>query len=373
MDHNIETEKRICELYIHGTEASEISKEFKTSRNVILRILTRHNIPRHRDAQRMGVQNSIMFKNITTKHESEICDMYVKKRICANKIAEHFKVPAGRILDVLKRNNIQLRTHSEAIRTEFTPEIESKICKMYIERINPEKIAIELNISQHLIPRILKENDIKIRGLYETTSHITLEIEKEICETYRKEELSLFRLGKKFGVSEGFIRRIITKNNMQFRPHGIVTEEGKKCIIKSNNKRCGELSATFGRIPSKDHCWGNGAWYDTPLQGTIWIRSGWEIRYAIFLDEHNILWTYETIAFPLTLNNRRTTYRPDFYLIDYDIYIDVKGRDEWNKEKIKSFQEQYSEIKLQILSGKDLANFGINVRKPIYINNKWRI
>ncbi len=363
---NIEDENKICELYSQGLYVSAISKELNISESDINRILKKNKV----EARRTTKSNE--YKNIVLDNEKEICDMY-EKRISANKIAKKFNVPTGRILDVLNKNNIKIISHSESLKTKFSKNIETKICSMYVDGINPEKIALELSISQYPIPRILKENNIKIRGLYETTNHITPENEKEICEIYKREELSLYRLGKKFGVSEGFIREIIIKNNLQLRPHGKVTEEGKKSIIKSNNKRCGELSATFGRIPSKDHCWGNGEWYNSPFQGTIWIRSGWEIRYAMFLDEHNILWTYETIAFPLTLNGHKTTYHPDFYLIDYDIYIDVKGREEWNKEKIQAFQEQYTNIKLQILFKEDLANYGINIRKQFYINNKWRI
>lgn len=306
------------------------------------------------------------------KEENKVCDMYLVDKNSANKISKIFNVSTKIILEILKKNGVLIRSHSESMKIKYTTEIENKICEMYIKGTTPINISKRLNISVSPIRKILEENNIKVRGLHKTTSHITSEIETEICNLYSGGEISFLNLGKKFDVSANTIRKIISKNNISFKHPGKATEEGKKNIIKSNKRRCGEFSSFFGKIPPKEHCWGNGDWYNSPSQGKIWIRSGWEIRYALFLDEHGIFWTYETIAFPLTLNNRKTTYRPDFYLVDYDIYIDVKGRDEWNKDKINHFQNQYPEIKLQIISEKDLTNWGINLRKQIYVNNKWR-
>lgn len=116
------------------------------------------------------------------------------------------------------------------------------------------------------------------------------------------------------------------------------------------------------KTPIGNTYFSKGEYYKSKSQGIIWMRSGWEIKYAQFLDEHNILWTYENIVFPLILNNKKTTYRPDFYLIDYDIYIDVKGKPNANAEKIKQFILEYPDIKLQVLFKEDLINWGINLR-----------
>lgn len=68
----------------------------------------------------------------------------------------------------------------------------------------------------------------------------------------------------------------------------------------------------------------------------IKMRSGYEVMYAMVLDKENIQWEYEPKRFKLS---KGITYLPDFYLIDEDLWIDVKGRvTEKNKNKYKLFR-----------------------------------
>lgn len=54
------------------------------------------------------------------------------------------------------------------------------------------------------------------------------------------------------------------------------------------------------------------------------FRSKLESRVAAALDEADICWIYEPCRFKLS----RTTYLPDFYLPEFDIYLEVK----WYKQ-----------------------------------------
>ena len=116
------------------------------------------------------------------------------------------------------------------------------------------------------------------------------------------------------------------------------------------------------KIPPNVSGWGKGGWYNSILQGNIWLRSQGEIKYAEFLDNHNISWVYENEFFRMTHNSKKTIYRPDFYLIDYDIYIDIKGYFTPEKaSKIHSFREQYPNIHLDLLFYEDLRNWNIKI------------
>lgn len=78
----------------------------------------------------------------------------------------------------------------------------------------------------------------------------------------------------------------------------------------------------------------------------IWMHSTWEVIYAKYLDKNNIKWQYESKAFDLG----DTTYTPDFYLPEKDLYIEVKGY--WRvdaKNKFKLFQKLYSNITILII------------------------
>jgi len=55
------------------------------------------------------------------------------------------------------------------------------------------------------------------------------------------------------------------------------------------------------------------------------LKGRWELEVAKWLDKHGIKWTNEMKPFEYEWNNKMHLYFPDFYLIDYDKYIEVKG------------------------------------------------
>lgn len=58
---------------------------------------------------------------------------------------------------------------------------------------------------------------------------------------------------------------------------------------------------------------------DIILQGT------WELRFAIWCDKHNIKWTKNTISFDYIYKGKSHKYFPDFYLQDFDMFVETKG------------------------------------------------
>lgn len=58
---------------------------------------------------------------------------------------------------------------------------------------------------------------------------------------------------------------------------------------------------------------------DTILQGS------WELLVAELLDVANIAWTNKIKPFEYIWEERKRSYFPDFYLPDYNLYIEVKG------------------------------------------------
>lgn len=96
-------------------------------------------------------------------------------------------------------------------------------------------------------------------------------------------------------------------------------------------------------------------WYFTKNGEKIFCRSGFEVIYANYLIKNNIDFEYEPCCFKLD-NGKR--YTPDFYLINEDEYIEIKGSFEVNKQynhqedNTKLFNDKY---KLNILYWKDLV------------------
>jgi len=63
--------------------------------------------------------------------------------------------------------------------------------------------------------------------------------------------------------------------------------------------------------------------YEFPNGKIIKMRSSYELALAYDLDERGVKWFWEPRSFPYTYKGATLNYIPDFYLPDYDIYIEV--------------------------------------------------
>jgi hypothetical protein len=57
----------------------------------------------------------------------------------------------------------------------------------------------------------------------------------------------------------------------------------------------------------------------------IILQGSWEEKIAMFFEQYDIKWIKNKAPFPYIFNNKSCLYYPDFYLEEYNIYIEVKG------------------------------------------------
>lgn len=108
---------------------------------------------------------------------------------------------------------------------------------------------------------------------------------------------------------------------------------GMKLAVK-NNPQSYSSSNVNGRVKKVNY---NGV----ILDGT------WEQVVAKYLDDNNIKWIRPYTGIEYQYNGSTHLYFPDFYLVEYDYYIEVKGY-ERDKDRIK-----YSVVNNLILIKKD--------------------
>lgn len=106
-----------------------------------------------------------------------------------------------------------------------------------------------------------------------------------------------------------------------------------------------------GRRRRRRGLWSKRSDYTTVSGDIVSMDSTWEVACATRLDEIGIRWERNnSIRLNyLTRGKRKRYYIPDFYLPDYDIYIEVKGY--WTdaaKHKMKDVQER-NPVKILIL------------------------
>ena len=66
------------------------------------------------------------------------------------------------------------------------------------------------------------------------------------------------------------------------------------------------------------------------------MDSSWESIFANYLNQNNIKWIKNKKSFKYIFENEEHSYYPDFYLEDFDLYVEIKGREtERDKAKYK--------------------------------------
>ena len=81
------------------------------------------------------------------------------------------------------------------------------------------------------------------------------------------------------------------------------------------------------------------------------LNGNWELIVAKYLDINNIKWERPSIPFEYSWENKTHLYYPDFYLPEYDIYLEVKG---YERERDKCKWKVVSN--LVVLKKKDIED-----------------
>lgn len=98
------------------------------------------------------------------------------------------------------------------------------------------------------------------------------------------------------------------------------------------------------------------------------LKGTWELDVTRYLDKNDIKWTnIFANGFDYMYNNEFHLYFPDFYLLDYDIYIEVKG---YERERDRA-KWKYFPYKLFILKHNEINKIQNNTFDILeYINNE---
>jgi len=120
----------------------------------------------------------------------------------------------------------------------------------------------------------------------------------------------------------------------------------------TNRKFCSNKCAieVIGGKPTSPRAARGKAGIRKDISKTIYFYSRWEANVARLFNYFGIKWIFQPKTFDLVSQN----YTPDFYLPDYNIYIEVKNF-LWKYSKIRDrkFRKLYPDIKLILLLKKD--------------------
>lgn len=87
------------------------------------------------------------------------------------------------------------------------------------------------------------------------------------------------------------------------------------------------------------------------------LDGTWELEYAKYLDSNNIEWKRPKERFEYIFENKIRHYTPDFYIVQGDTYIEIKG---YKTKKDDAKWKQFPKDKrLKVLFKEDLIKIGI--------------
>ena len=145
----------------------------------------------------------------------------------------------------------------------------------------------------------------------------------------------------------------------------------------SDGRYLGSRNPNFGNGAALKASWKSGDFSGRPLSDSSrgkggrfngrWMRSSWEIAFAKFLNLHKISWSYEPRRFILKSGKQ---YTPDFYLPDFDLWIEIKGF-WWPKarEKFNQFLTEHPNTKIVVI-GEQIWLQPLNVFKRLISTKK---
>jgi hypothetical protein len=113
-------------------------------------------------------------------------------------------------------------------------------------------------------------------------------------------------------------------------------------------KYCSALCAIkdVGSKPTSPRAARAKAGIRSDVSPTIYFFSRWEANFARLMNYLNIQWIHQ----PKTFQLKSQKYTPDFYLPDFDIYIEVKNYlSDYSRNRDMQFRKAYPELKLILL------------------------
>ena len=150
-------------------------------------------------------------------------------------------------------------------------------------------------------------------------------------------------------------------------PKPIISLETSKKLSDSVLSRSKNWQEINGKKISKtvNEKVANGEWHTSLAKhmhidyNGVDMHGNWELQYAIDLDSKNIKWIKCKESFGYIFEGKPKRYTPDFYLIETDEYIEIKGY-KTEKDDVKWSQFPKDKV-LKVLMKNELTLLGIKL------------
>lgn len=239
-----EQEKEMCRIYVEEKiPARKVAERFGCCQRSVFRALYKYNIPilgNHYFSKGKIYSPDTLFKKgqeppnkiFTPEQEKEICRKYTEELMSSSEIGKIYNCGKSLISDVLNRNNIARRNAGFYSAGKpppnklFSIEKEKEICDKYInEKLTTTKLSEIYNCNRTTIADTLAKYNIEIKkaGFHKkgkpvwSMRRFSPEQEKEICNKYLDEKLSMGKLSQIYNCDRTTVSDVLSRNNIEKR------------------------------------------------------------------------------------------------------------------------------------------------------------
>lgn len=245
---------------------------------------------------------------------------------------------------------------------EFMHEKQAKICKFCAEKFYTRSDR-----------KVFCSSDCRIKSMKRNLFHVNCVSCKKDISLY----LSEFLTKKKHFCSsrchrDWKIKNLVGEDNPNYKG-GLVEkfciECGGKYEVPASrdvSKFCSQSCFGTFLVKNKEFAAGRFRAGRRIDLGNIFFRSRWEANFARVLNYLNVKWEYEVKTFRFKYRGRMVSYIPDFYLPDFNCYVEVKGYlDRRSKLKLLLMNDNYPDVELFLIDKKDYgvikSDYGLKV------------
>jgi len=132
--------------------------------------------------------------------------------------------------------------------------------------------------------------------------------------------------------------------------------DDQKSKFRLSHTQCINKRYESGWMPKAGRC--KKIKFNSKIAGEVSLDGTWELEVAKYLDENDIEWRRNTKRFEYkNEEDCKSFYTPDFYILEHDIFIEVKGYEtEKDRCKWRDFPN-----KINIFKSKELKKIKLNL------------
>ena len=160
-------------------------------------------------------------------------------------------------------------------------------------------------------------------------------VKKALAHPDVRTKLSAASKGKKLG-DDNPMRRPEVRSKVSETRKKLFSDPATGAIIRDKISTACKKAWEDGRYIGSNTS-GESTWYSyTHSNGTVYkVQGRYELRFIEWLDEKNMTFTCHTGRLPYEVNGETHNYYPDFYVDEWQCYVDVKSAYWLSKQRDK--------------------------------------